>query len=62
MNKVSNLFADLRGVLKVLMKLYVKAPRDLWVEIAKAQWLTSGEWECPLDNDPKLAMVQPNKS
>lgn len=37
MNKVSNLFADLRGVLKVLMKLYVKAPCDLWVEIAKAQ-------------------------
>ena len=27
----------------------------------KTQWLTSGEWGCPLDNDPKLAVGQPNK-
>ena len=28
----------------------------------KTQWLTSGEWGCPLDNGPKLAMGQPNSS
>ena len=28
----------------------------------KRQWLTSGEWGCPLDNDPKLAVGQPNSS
>ena len=37
-----------------------EAPGDLRVEIAKTQWLTSGEWDCPLDNGPKLAMEQPN--
>ena len=28
----------------------------------KTQWLTSGEWGCPLDNGPKLAVGQPNSS
>ena len=28
----------------------------------KTQWLTSGEWVCPLDNGPKLAVGQPNSS
>ena len=26
------------------------------------QWLTSGEWGCPIDNGPKLALGQPNSS
>ena len=26
------------------------------------QWLTSGEWGCPLNNGPKLAMGLPNSS
>ena len=29
---------------------------------SKIQWLTSGEWGCPLDNDPKLALGQPKSS
>ena len=28
----------------------------------KTQWLKSGEWGCPLDNGPKLAVGQPNNS
>ena len=28
----------------------------------KTQWLTTGEWGCPLDNGPKLAMGQLNSS
>ena len=28
----------------------------------KTQWLTSGQWGCPLDNGPKLAVRQPNSS
>ena len=32
------------------------------VGIAQTQWLTSGEWACPLDSDPKLAVEQPNSS
>ena len=26
----------------------------------KMQWLTSGEWDCPLNNDPKLAIGKPH--
>ena len=26
------------------------------LEYAKTRWLTLGEWGCPLDNDPKLAV------
>ena len=33
-----------------------KAPSDLRVEIVKMQWLALGEWDCPLDNAPKLAV------
>ena len=29
---------------------------------SKTQWLTSDEWGCPLDNDPKLAVGQPKSS
>ena len=28
----------------------------------KTQWLTSGEWGCPLENRQKLAVGQPNRS
>ena len=28
----------------------------------KIQWSTSGEWGCPLNNGPKLAVGQPNSS
>ena len=33
-----------------------KAPGELWVEIVETQWLASDEWDCPIDNDPKLAV------
>ena len=36
------------------------APVDPQMEIIKMQWLTSGEWGCPLNNNPTLAMGQPN--
>ena len=29
-------------------------------KMIKTQWLTSGDWGCPLDNDPKLVLVQRN--
>ena len=29
-------------------------------KMIKTQWLTLGEWGCPLDNDLKLVMGQPN--
>ena len=35
-----------------------EAPGDILVENVKVQWLTSGEWDCPLENGPKLAMGQ----
>ena len=38
------------------MMLSKEAPGDLWVKIAKTQWLASGKWGCPLDNGPKLAV------
>ena len=41
---------------------HYKAPSDLWVKHVRMQWLTSDEWDCPLDNRPKLAMGQPNSS
>ena len=39
-----------------------KAPIDLWVKIVQTQWLTLGEWGCPLNNGPKLAAGQSNWS
>ena len=39
-----------------------EASGDLWVEIVEAQWLKSGEWGCPLNNEPKIAVGQPNSS
>ena len=30
-------------------------------KIIKTQWLTLGEWGCPLDNDPKLAKIAVSK-
>ena len=39
-----------------------EASSDLWVEIVGMQRLTLGEWGCPLDYDPKLAVKQPNRS
>ena len=39
-----------------------KAPGDLRVKIAETQWLTSSEWGCPPNNDPKMALEQPNRS
>ena len=35
-------------------QLHYKAPTDLQVKNVKTQWLTSGEWDCPLDNGSKL--------
>ena len=46
----------------------LRDPTSLWGsrwpsgQKCKTQWLTSGEWGCPLDNDPKLAVRQPNSS
>ena len=39
-----------------------EAPSDLWVEYVQTQWLTLGQWGCPLKNDPRLAVAQPNSS
>ena len=39
-----------------------KAPTERRVQYVKTQWLTSVEWDYPLDNDPKLATGQPNSS
>ena len=39
-----------------------KVPSNLQIKIVKMQWLTFGEWGCPPDNDPKLAVGQPNSS
>ena len=33
-----------------------------WPSSWSWSWVTSGEWGCPLDNGPKLAMGQPNNS
>ena len=37
-------------------KFHSHLKTDLWVEIFKTQWLKSGDWGCPLDNGPKLAV------
>ena len=29
-------------------------------KMIETQWLTSGDWDCPLDNEPKLVLVQQN--
>ena len=39
-----------------------EAPGDPRVEYVKRKWLTLGEWDCLLDNGPKLAVGQPNSS
>ena len=39
-----------------------EATGDLRVEIRETQQLTWGKWNCPLDNDPKLSVGQPNRS
>lgn len=39
-----------------------KDPGDLKVKIVKMLQLTSGEWGCPLNKGPTLAMRQPNSS
>ena len=31
-------------------------------KMRKTQWLRLGEWDCPIDNDPKLLMEEPNSS
>ena len=41
---------------------HYEAPGDFWVKNVKMQRLTWGEWGCPLDNGPKLAVGQPNSS
>ena len=43
-------------------QLCYEAPDDLQVNYVKMQWLTLGKWGCPLDNDPELAVGQPNSS
>ena len=40
---------------------HFETPGDLWVEVIKMQWMTSGEWDSLLNNGPKLAVEQPNK-
>ena len=39
---------------------YYKAPGNIQVELAQAQWWTLTGWSCPLDNDLKLASRQLN--
>ena len=39
-----------------------EASGGLCIKIVKRQWLTSGEWGISLDNDAKLAVVQPNRN
>ena len=41
---------------------HYKAPGDPWVKYVKTQWLTLGEWGCPLDNGLELVVGQPNSS
>ena len=43
-------------------QLRYEVPGDLWVEHVKTQWLTSGEWGCPLNNGLKLGVGQPNRN
>ena len=39
---------------------HFEVPGDLWVEPWMMQWLTSSEWDCPLDNGSKLPVGKPN--
>ena len=39
----------------------LQTPGDLRVEYAKTQWLTSGEWGCPLEVGHEAAKYQLNK-
>lgn len=41
---------------------FYKAPSDLHVKIFETQWLTSSEWDWPLDKGPKLAVRHPKRS
>ena len=51
---ICNLFQ----VFKTLMSWCSQWP--LSQKVIKTQWLTLGDWGCPLDNDPKLVSVQQN--
>ena len=47
--------------LKILKTRYYKVASDLWnKKMIKSQWLTLGQWGCPLHNNPKLVMGWPN--
>ena len=42
--------------------IWWKNRKYLGLKLWKTQWLTSGEWGCPIENGPKLAEGQPNCS
>ena len=61
LSSCSNVLISMTLFRKKTLPCY-KAPNDFLFNIVKTQQLTSGGWDCPLNNGPKLVVEQPNRS